>query len=40
VSQYLLHARRLVECSHLVTALAAQCLVSEHVAADSSGHRV
>jgi hypothetical protein len=37
VSPYLVHARRLVGRSHLVAALAAECLVSEHVAAVSSG---
>ena len=35
VSPYLVHARGLVGRSHLVAAFTAECLISEHVAADS-----
>jgi len=34
VLPYLVHARSLVEPSHLVAALSAECLGSEHVASD------
>jgi hypothetical protein len=40
VSSYLVHARLLVGRPHLVAAFAAECLVSEHLAAGFVRHDI
>ena len=40
VSLHLVDARRLIGRLHLVAAVAAECLVSEHLAVDTSGEGV
>jgi len=40
VSSHLVDARRLIGRLHLVAAVAAECLVSEHLAVDTSGEGV